>query len=187
MKIFNVPIQFLSTVVTDCFPTGGNFLEVGVSRGESTIGYGKLIKEKGGHLYLLDWFRGSLEDVAHQTSPFYYNPEGVDEKQQCLIDNLTEAGIIDIVTIINNDSRIAWEQPPIKDLKFDIIFIDGGHTYDIVKLDIEHYFPLCKEGGVFLGHDYNQPDVARAVNEKFPGKHKVIWDADQGAIIWIAG
>jgi predicted O-methyltransferase YrrM len=50
---------------------------------------------------------------------------------------------------------------------FDFIYIDGMHTYEQVKKDIQNYLPLVKEGGFIGGHDYadNKEQVVRAVNE----------------------
>lgn len=55
--------------------------------------------------------------------------------------------------------------------QFDVIYIDGVHTYDQVKKDIENYRGLVKPGGFLCGHDYNNvghtAGVYRAVNEAF--------------------
>ena len=56
-------------------------------------------------------------------------------------------------------------------LKVDLVYIDGIHTYDQVKKDIENYKPIIKPGGLICGHDYyNEGHVAgvyKAVNEAF--------------------
>jgi cephalosporin hydroxylase len=64
--------------------------------------------------------------------------------------------------------------------EFDILYIDGGHAYDVVKSDIEHYAPLVKPGGYLVIDDCNNqldmPDgyfrgiesVSKAVDEVFP-------------------
>lgn len=51
----------------------------------------------------------------------------------------------------------------------DILFIDGNHSYDGVKSDIENYIKKIKKNGIISGHDYSSkwPGVVRAVNEKF--------------------
>ena len=36
----------------------------------------------------------------------------------------------------------------------DILFIDGGHTYDAVKLDFDTWFPRVKNSGFIVFHDY---------------------------------
>ena len=37
---------------------------------------------------------------------------------------------------------------------FDIIFIDGNHTYGYVLQDLKDWYPKLREGGTFAGHDY---------------------------------
>ena len=36
----------------------------------------------------------------------------------------------------------------------DAIFIDGDHSYDGVRRDLELYYPLLKQGGLLIVHDY---------------------------------
>jgi hypothetical protein len=48
----------------------------------------------------------------------------------------------------------------------DFVFIDGLHTYETVKWEIEHYSKLIRPGGALLGHDYDLfPEVKKAVDE----------------------
>lgn len=51
---------------------------------------------------------------------------------------------------------------------FDFIYIDGMHTYEQVKKDIQNYLPFIKKGGFIGGHDYadNKQQVIDAVNEQ---------------------
>lgn len=58
------------------------------------------------------------------------------------------------------------------DESLDFIFIDGLHTYDQVKKDIQNYYPKLKIGGFIFGHDYaawgtatGQNTIDLAVNE----------------------
>ena len=50
---------------------------------------------------------------------------------------------------------------------FDFIYIDGDHSYEAVKRDIDLYYPKVSEGGVLGGHDFcgSCPGVCRAVIE----------------------
>ena len=56
-------------------------------------------------------------------------------------------------------------------LKVNLVYIDGVHTYDQVKKDIENYRHIVKPGGLLCGHDYsnegNLVGVYKAVNEAF--------------------
>ena len=47
---------------------------------------------------------------------------------------------------------------------FDIVFIDGDHTYAAVKADLEAWWPKVRAGGIFCGDDYAWSDVKRAVD-----------------------
>ena len=51
----------------------------------------------------------------------------------------------------------------------DLIFIDGGHTFSVVKNDSEKAFKMVKSKGVILWHDYNlgkksSKDVVKYLN-----------------------
>lgn len=50
---------------------------------------------------------------------------------------------------------------------FDMVFIDGGHSYSEVKADILGYTPLVRAGGIISGHDYSpiNREVMVAVDE----------------------
>ena len=53
--------------------------------------------------------------------------------------------------------------------KIDLIFIDGGHTFSVVKNDTEKAFKMIKTKGIILWHDYNlgkrsSKDVVKYLN-----------------------
>jgi len=52
-----------------------------------------------------------------------------------------------------------------QDEQFDYIFIDGDHSYEGVKKDLNNYYSKVKNGGVFSGHDINLSSVQQAVKE----------------------
>ena len=54
--------------------------------------------------------------------------------------------------------------------KMDLIFIDGGHTYSVVKNDSEKSFQMLNDKGIILWHDYvpgkrSAKDVVKYINE----------------------
>ena len=54
--------------------------------------------------------------------------------------------------------------------KMDLIFIDGGHTYSVVKNDSEKSFDMLKKNGIILWHDYvpgkqSAKDVVKYIHE----------------------
>tara|TARA_Y100000590_G_scaffold141714_1_gene162532 strand:- start:1564 stop:2349 length:786 start_codon:yes stop_codon:yes gene_type:complete len=53
---------------------------------------------------------------------------------------------------------------------FDLIFIDGGHTYSIIENDSNKAFKMVKKGGIILWHDYvpgktSDKDVVKYLNK----------------------
>ena len=49
--------------------------------------------------------------------------------------------------------------------KFDLLFIDGDHTFDGVKHDFEKFLPFVKDKGIILFHDSHQEEgVTRFCN-----------------------
>jgi hypothetical protein len=51
---------------------------------------------------------------------------------------------------------------------YDFVYIDGLHTYEQVKKDIENYKQLIRPNGFIGGHDYHPqgwPGVVKAVEE----------------------
>ena len=54
--------------------------------------------------------------------------------------------------------------------EMDFIFIDGGHTYSVVKSDSEKSFEMLNKNGIILWHDYvpgkrSSKDVVQYINE----------------------
>lgn len=50
----------------------------------------------------------------------------------------------------------------------DMVFIDGNHSYQAVRSDLDAWAPKVKSGGLISGHDFWMPDVVQAVREVFP-------------------
>ena len=55
----------------------------------------------------------------------------------------------------------------LSDRRFDLCYIDGDHSYEAVRQDIQACKPLVKPGAFLGGHDYGGdcPGVAQAVDE----------------------
>ena len=66
--------------------------------------------------------------------------------------------------------------------KVNVLFIDGDHTYEGCKADIDNWYPQMAEHGVMLFHDADEtsPGVVQAVKEFAKrNKFKVFFDPRQ--------
>lgn len=54
-----------------------------------------------------------------------------------------------------------------EDNSIDVLYIDGGHSYESLKEDITLWLPKIKKDGIIAGHDWNVgwPGVTKAVRE----------------------
>lgn len=54
----------------------------------------------------------------------------------------------------------------------DIVFVDGGHTYDLVVNDTKVALSMCRSGGMILWHDFanygDYNDVTRGILDTIP-------------------
>lgn len=60
--------------------------------------------------------------------------------------------------------------------KIDVLFIDGDHTYEGCKADIEAWEPFVRDGGVIYFHDADEggPGVLQAITEYIGSGKRVI-------------
>lgn len=66
----------------------------------------------------------------------------------------------------------------------DFVFIDAVHTYAAVKSDLYYWKDKVREGGVLCGHDYNMPEVRRAVDELSWEYHLKVVSTDAPSHVW---
>ncbi len=86
------------------------------------------------------------------------------------------ANTIGINNVVNTNTNVTFHNMLFSDFfktntsKFDLIYIDGDHTYESVLNDIENSLPLLTYNGVMCGHDCNEftPGVEQAVKQCFP-------------------
>jgi predicted O-methyltransferase YrrM len=89
-----------------------------------------------------------------------------------------DAGLSHRLSQVHGDSKLVgaqWGGP-----KFDMVFIDGDHSYEGCKGDIEAWTPHLKRGGILAVHDYNKADAFANVTGKAP--HPKVWDGVDRAV-----
>jgi predicted O-methyltransferase YrrM len=79
--------------------------------------------------------------------------------------------------------------------KFDLVYVDGAHSYDYVANDTRAAFNMVADGGAIVWDDYQPgwPGVVRYLNGRTdlalyraPGTHLVLWLSDRAKSILFA-
>lgn len=153
-------------LIVDEMPQEFSFLEIGVFRGQTTTLIQILARLAGKKVHVygvtpLDSTDGHWEsdyemDIAYISEMFEVN------KPQILHGLSTDKQIIEFAST----------------MKYDLVYIDGGHEYEVIKSDLEHYPQLATKYlivddcankfdipfGMFAGIE----SVSRAVDEFLP-------------------
>lgn len=65
--------------------------------------------------------------------------------------------------VYGDSARLDWES---FGRDYDVVFVDGCHFYDYVKMDTENAFKVLKPDGLIIWHDYGMiEDVSKVVDE----------------------
>jgi precorrin-6B methylase 2 len=164
---FNMEAQYLELL--DATPEGGVFVELGCYKGKSTSFIGvEIHKQKRDiNFFAIDSFQGATNSTDANEIKAY---EGISEIEESYTYNVSLIGN-KIKTIVSLTDEAAQY---FEDSSVDVVFVDGGHSYEVVKADILAWLPKVKKGGIISGHDFNAWEgVNKAVTEIFGTPHKV--------------
>lgn len=125
-------------------------LEVGSWKGKSAHA---LLSGCKGSVICVDHFKGSLDELTttHKEAT----------EHDIYEDFLKNVGAFPNLIVLKKSSLEAVKE--IADNSIDMIFIDGGHTYEEAKADIVAWLPKCK--GLFCGHDYDLAHIPQISEE----------------------
>lgn len=137
------------------------FVEVGSWLGKSTAYMAEEIKRryKQVKFFAVDTWQGSVNEPDLLRMVAEAGGDLFPQWQK----NMSRAGVLDFVTPMQMTSLAAASQ--FTDSSLDFCFIDGDHSYAAVRDDIAAWRPKMKPAGMLAGHDYDQADVRRAVDE----------------------
>jgi beta-1,4-mannosyl-glycoprotein beta-1,4-N-acetylglucosaminyltransferase len=141
-------------------------IEVGSWHGRSTRALGD---NTDGIVYAVDHFNGSATEPMNHGSARWENGDHAFMEFMRNNWDLIQKG--KVVPLRGSSASMAKE---LKNLgvKADMIFIDGGHTYEEVKEDILLWIDLLDADGLYCGHDYGSwIGVTQAVDELITTSH----------------
>jgi virginiamycin A acetyltransferase len=143
-KVFdtrNEMIRYYSSLITK-----PRILEIGIFRGEF---FDYIVNNCNvGSLDGVDLFEGDC--TSGDVNGNYVTSCNLDKSYNDLNDKYKEMNNIKLFK--SDSSKYFYDVP---DKHYDIIYIDGDHSYDGVKKDLRNAFNKVKDGGYIMGHDYD--------------------------------
>ena len=128
-------------------------LEVGMANGSSTVALLKTLAENGGgHVTSIDPFQNKGENGID----YGIGGQGVR--------NVAAAGFASMHRLMEAYDYIALPQLVAEKAQFDMVFIDGYHSFDYTFLDFFYADLLLKEGGICAFHDTGWPTVYKVTD-----------------------
>lgn len=171
-RVSPVPHAFPRDILGWLFPAEGRtladlargkrVLEIGSYCGLSTVCMGRTAQ----HVTAVDFFDGRGTPAPRDTFGEFMR-------------NIERHGLRDVVV-----ARRPGEPLPLEE--YDLIFIDGDHSYDAVTADIAFALPRLTEGGLLAFHDYRHPShpgVAQAVQDILDGGGELLFTTETLAVV----
>jgi predicted O-methyltransferase YrrM len=131
----------------------GPLLEIGTYCGKSAVYLGAAARVAGTVLYTVDHHRGSEENQAgweHHDRRLVDARTGRMDTLPWFRRTIEEAGLEDVVIAVVGDSPTVaahWATP------VGLLFVDGGHAFDVALADYEGWARFVKPGGLLAFHD----------------------------------
>jgi len=145
---------------------GGKFVEIGVLGGASLLYNHDLCKKNGIEIYGIDpfediiIFNGKTEQNSDTEIVNFSRSES--EKRRLLLEEIIKKDNLNINVIKKTSGEAA---KLFEDNSIGLLHIDGDHSYDGVKKDLNMYWSKIKSGGVIINDDYAWGCCKKAINE----------------------
>ena len=131
----------------------GPLVEIGTYCGKSAIYLGAAARAGGTVLFTVDHHHGSEENQPG----WAWHDERLVDPRTGRLDTLpwfrrtiADAGLDDVVVAVVGDSPTVarhWATP------VGLVFVDGGHAFDVALADYEGWAPHLRTGGLLVFHD----------------------------------
>lgn len=139
--------QWLKSIVKPVLGDVNTAIEVGVWRGD----YSRIIIESlnpkqfyGVDPYLLHDEYGDCPDDTE-----FANQKNLDDLYERVNQTFSKLPAATLLRSKGTDASVNFQNQ-----ELDFVYIDGDHSYDFVKKDINAWWPKIKPGGILSGHDY---------------------------------
>lgn len=144
----------------------GDVVEIGSWQGYSTSFLARAVSDAGnGHMYAIDHFKGNLG----KESFFVVEKPDLSDLRQGFQENMQRLGLGDTVRVLAMSNQEAAEQLHQEAVRIRFLFIDGDHSKEGVRRDVELFFPFLTKGSIVVFDDCspNAQGVIDVVDELF--------------------
>ena len=158
-------------------------VEVGTWKGASSLRMAELLKkyEIDGRIIAVDSWLGSLEQWIDPEDRIHghlqqYRTNGHPIGLYCqFLANVKNQGFQDVIVPFPVTSTIAARWMAHYHIEPDLIYLDGGHQYEEVLLDLRLFHPLLSKEGIIFGDDILAwPGVKQAVEQFAAEENRVV-------------
>ena len=133
----------------------GDVVEIGSWQGRSASFLARAtIESKNGNFFAIDHFKGNVGKEHY----YIVKENDLSDLKKGFNDNMSRIGLIDKITLLYMPNESAVNHLSGKSIRF--LFIDGDHTGEGVRKDIELFSPLLIDGAIVVFDDYSR---------RFPG------------------
>jgi hypothetical protein len=137
-------------------PKGGEGAEIGVCQGEFSEALLKIVQPR--KLHLIDpWEHQARADYARDLNNV--DAEQQEQRYRGVLDKF--AAEIDAGQVVMHRAYSQDAASRFADGQLDWIYIDGLHSYEGCRSDLQHYKQKMSPAGLILGHDYTNHTFAQ--------------------------
>jgi len=153
-------------------------IEVGTWKGASALNMARLgikhgISREEFEIVCVDTFLGSHEHLTFMCS---FQPGNGSRRHgrptiyEIFLSNVIRNEFTDIITPFPIDSYNGGVAMQSWKIEADLIYIDGGHDFELAKNDFMLYAPLLRNGGYILIDDWHHQPIREAAQDVFGDK-----------------
>jgi Methyltransferase domain len=152
MTTYNNRVELLTAV-----PANARMAEIGVFDGDFAGSILRVCKPRA--LYLVDCWQGAFSSGDQDGRNIRTLPD-MEATYLSLCRRYQDHGSVRLVRATSSKFLSDWS-----DDFFDSVYIDADHSFAAVLSDLSLSVRVVRDGGLIMGHDYNDPAVGSAVRE----------------------
>lgn len=157
-------------------PGGAAVAEIGAFAGECSVQF--LRSPKVAHLFVVDTWKGGYDESGRDVASRADMAAAFFAFKQRMwgVPNGSARTRVYRGTSLEAAAALSALQTP---RRFDLVYLDADHSYEMTVADIRAWKPLVKPGGILAGHDHSEhwPAVIEAVKDELGGPEAIYPDS----------